>query len=91
MMIRFFGDFTKKSVEGVEEAEVHCFVTCLCAWMVNRGKGEGKLFFALFPSHLFSNTIVACQLDIHADKSPREFTVCVGCDRWSCSCGFPSP
>ena len=32
--------------------------------MVNRGKGKGKLFVALFPLHLISTTIFACQLDL---------------------------
>ena len=40
---RFRGGLAKKSVEGVEEAEVYCVITCLRAWMVDRGKGEGKL------------------------------------------------
>jgi len=87
---RFRGGLSKKSVEGVKEAEVRCGNTCPRAWMVSRGKGEGKLFVTLFPSHLFSTTIFACQLDIHADKYSREFAGYVGCDRWSCSCGFPS-
>ena len=56
----------------------------------DRGKGEGKLCVALFPLHLFSNTIVACQLNIHADKASRKSAVCVSCDRWSCSYGFPT-
>jgi hypothetical protein len=80
----------KKSVKGVEEAKVRLIVTCLCEWMVNRGKGEGKLLVALFPLHLLSNTIVAFHLNIHADKSFRKFAIRVGCDRWSCTCGFPT-
>jgi hypothetical protein len=55
-----------------------------------RGKGEGKLLVALFSSHLFPNTIVACQFDVEADKSSRKFALRVGCDRWSSSCGFPA-
>jgi hypothetical protein len=47
----------KKSVKGVEEAKVRFVVACLRSWMVDRGKGEGKLCVALFPLHLFSNLI----------------------------------
>jgi hypothetical protein len=41
--------------------------------MVNGGKSEGKLFVALFPSYLFSNSIIACQRNIYADELPHKF------------------
>ncbi len=90
---QFCRELAKKSVKGVEESEVRVVVACLCAWMVYGGKGEGKLLVALFPLHLlhlFPNTIVACQRNIHADISPWEFAVRVGCGWWSSSRGFPA-
>jgi hypothetical protein len=87
---QFCRELAKKSVKGVEELEVCFIVACLCAWMVDGGKGEGKLLVALFPLHLFSNTIIARQRSIDADKSPRKFAVCVGCDWWLSSRGFPA-
>ncbi len=87
---QFCIELAKKSIKGVEESEVCVIVACLCAWMVNGGQGEGKLLVALFPLHLFPNTIVGCQRNIHADKSPREFAICIGCGRWSSSHGFPA-
>jgi hypothetical protein len=87
---QFCRELAKKSVKGLEESEVCVVVACLHAWMVNGDKGEGKLLVALFPLHLFPNTIVAHQRNIHADKSPHEFAICIGCGRWSSSCGFPA-
>jgi hypothetical protein len=43
----------KKSVKGVEEVKVCFDVACLHAWMVDRGKDEGKLLVALFPHTCF--------------------------------------
>ena len=57
---QFRRDLAKKSIKGVKESEVCSIVACLRAWMVNGGKGEGKLLVALFPLHLFPNRIVAC-------------------------------
>jgi hypothetical protein len=85
---QFCRDLAKKSIKGVKESEVRVAIACLHAWMVNGGEGEGKLLVALFPLHLFPNTIIACQHNIHADKSPREFAICIGCGWWSSSYGF---
>jgi hypothetical protein len=87
---QFCRELVEKRIKGVKEAEIRFVVACLCARMVNGGKSEGKLFVALFPLHLFSNSIIACQHNIYADESPHEFTARVSCDRWSSPRSFPT-